>query len=172
VSLTGRVLTGLVAGLVLGAMVAAFDSPPLEWAVSIIEPLGTLWVNAIRMTVIPLVVALLVGGIAFAPSAGEIGRFGVRAALLFAVFLAVSAAFSIVVAPTLIAFLPVDPAGAAALLEGATPAVTSEPRDRPGAGANRPSRPEIRTPPLPSPRSRRCSAPSPSRASRAASSPC
>ena len=127
-SLTGRVLTGLVAGLVLGAMVAAFDSPPLEWAVSLIEPLGTLWVNAIRMTVIPLVVALLVGGIAFAPSAGEIGRFGVRAALLFAVFLAVSAAFSIVVAPTLIAFLPVDPAGAAALLEGATPAVTSATR--------------------------------------------
>lgn len=124
-SLTGRVLTGLVAGLALGAIVAAVQSPLLDSGVSLIEPLGTLWVNAIRMTVIPLVVALLVGGIASTPSAGEIGRIGVRAALLFAVFLATSAVLSVVVAPPLISFLPVDPAGAAALLKGATPAVTS-----------------------------------------------
>ncbi|MDP2959707.1 MAG: dicarboxylate/amino acid:cation symporter [Longimicrobiales bacterium] len=116
-SLTARVLTGLVAGLVLGAIVAAVDSPLLDRGVSVIEPVGTLWVNAIRMTVIPLVVALLVGGVASAPSAGNIGQVGVRAVLIFAVFLTASAAFAALVAPPLFALLPVDQAGAAALRE-------------------------------------------------------
>lgn len=119
-SLTGRVLTGLVAGLVMGAIVAAADSPLLDSGVAVIEPVGTLWVNAIRMTVIPLVVALLVGGVASAPSAGRIGQVGVRAVLLFAVFLAASAVFAALVAPPLFALLPVDQAGAAALRESAT----------------------------------------------------
>jgi len=114
-SLTARVLTGLVAGLVLGAIVAAVDSPLLDRGVSVIEPVGTLWVNAIRMTVIPLVVALLVGGVASAPSAGKIGHVGVRAVLLCAVFLAASAVFAALVAPPLFALLPVDQAGAASL---------------------------------------------------------
>ena len=131
-SLTGRVLTGLVAGLALGAAVAAVQSPLLDSGVSLIEPLGTLWVNAIRMTVIPLVVALLVGGIASASSAGEIGRVGARAALLCAAFLAVSAVFSVLVAPPLISLLPVDPAGAAAVLEGAAAATSSAQGNVPG----------------------------------------
>ena len=60
-SLTARVLTGLVAGLLMGVIVAAVHSPVLDVGVSVVEPLGRLWVNAIRMTVIPLVVALLIG---------------------------------------------------------------------------------------------------------------
>ena len=122
-SLTARVLTGLVAGLLMGVIVAAVHSPVLDVGVSVVEPLGRLWVNAIRMTVIPLVVALLIGGIASAPGAGEIGRVGLRATVLFALFLMASALFAALVAPPLFSLLPAaDPEGAAALREGATTA--------------------------------------------------
>ena len=55
-SLTVRVLIGLVAGLVVGFVVNA--APELRGVVPWIEPLGSIFINAIRMTVVPLVVAL------------------------------------------------------------------------------------------------------------------
>ncbi|MBI4538408.1 MAG: dicarboxylate/amino acid:cation symporter [Gemmatimonadetes bacterium] len=116
-SLTTRVLTGLVAGLGLGAVVAAVRAPLLLTAVSLIEPLGTLWVNAIRMTVIPLVVSLLIGGIASASGAGAIGRIGGRALLLFFAFLGASALFAAMAAPPLLSLLRLDPAAVTALRE-------------------------------------------------------
>ena len=77
-SLTKRVVLALVAGLLVGAGIAAAKNPTLNSAVSFLEPLGTLWVNAIRMTVIPLVVSLLVVGAASAADGGVIGRLGLR----------------------------------------------------------------------------------------------
>jgi Na+/H+-dicarboxylate symporter len=61
-SLTARVLVGLVAGLVIGVIISLTQHPASLAAVSVVEPIGALWVNAIRMTVIPLVVSLLVTG--------------------------------------------------------------------------------------------------------------
>ena len=55
VSLTKRVLIALGAGLLIGTGVSAASDPRLLSAVSFVQPIGTLWVNAIRMTVVPLV---------------------------------------------------------------------------------------------------------------------
>ena len=63
-SLTTRILIGLVAGLVIGLRLSPADAGAAAVAVAWIEPIGALWVNAIRMTVIPLLVSLLVAGIA------------------------------------------------------------------------------------------------------------
>jgi Na+/H+-dicarboxylate symporter len=63
-SLTTGIIAALVAGLLLGSIISASGNSALASAVGWIEPLGELWVNAIRMTVVPLVVALLIGGIA------------------------------------------------------------------------------------------------------------
>ena len=57
------VLAALAAGFVLGSLAAASSSPAALRVVAIIEPLGTLWVNAIRMTVVPLVVSVLITGV-------------------------------------------------------------------------------------------------------------
>jgi proton glutamate symport protein len=57
-SLTKRVLVALVLGLVAGLLVLAHPTPALLKLVSWVEPIGTLWVNAFRMTVVPLVVSL------------------------------------------------------------------------------------------------------------------
>ena len=55
-----RVLLALSAAVGAGVAIAASGNPTLVHAADLVAPLGTLWVNAIRMTVIPLVVSLLV----------------------------------------------------------------------------------------------------------------
>lgn len=114
-SLTTRVLVGLVAGLALGIVVAQSASPTLLRVAEAVEPLGTLFINAIRMTVIPLVVGSLVVGVASMPDARALARVGGRAVLLFLVVLFLAAAFAAIVAPPLLAYLPVDPGAAAQL---------------------------------------------------------
>jgi proton glutamate symport protein len=49
-----------------------------------LEPIGTIWVNAIRMTIVPLVVALLLGAVSRGGDAERVGRIG---GLSFAVFI-------------------------------------------------------------------------------------
>ncbi len=83
-SLTSRVLVGLVAGLVIGVILSVIQHPVSLGAVAVIEPIGALWVNAIRMTVVPLVVSLLVTGVA-STSARRAGSIGGRALALFIV---------------------------------------------------------------------------------------
>ena len=86
--------------------------------ISAVEPLGTLWINAIRMTVIPLVVSLLFVGIASAVDLRSIGRVGGRAFLLFLLFLGGAATFTALVAPSLFRRLPLDAQSTASLRTG------------------------------------------------------
>jgi Na+/H+-dicarboxylate symporter len=79
-----------------------------------IEPVGTLWINAVRMTVIPLVVSLLVTGVTSA-SAKRVGRMGAQSIGLFIVLLALASLFTAVVAPFAFRPLVIDPASSAAL---------------------------------------------------------
>ncbi|HEU4565625.1 MAG TPA: dicarboxylate/amino acid:cation symporter [Gemmatimonadaceae bacterium] len=118
-SLTTRVLIGLVAGLAAGIAVSLSASPALLAAAGAVKPIGTLWVNAIRMTVIPLVVASLVVGVANAPDVRAIGRVGWRALLLFLAVLFAGAIFAVLAGQPLLARLTIDPVAAAALRESA-----------------------------------------------------
>ncbi len=117
--LTTRVLLALVVGLAVGSLVAATKNPALLAAVAWLEPIGTLWVNAIRMTIVPLVVSLLVVGVASGDSLRTVGRLGGAALLLFLGILVAAGLFSILVAPVLLAPLEIDPAAAASLRESA-----------------------------------------------------
>jgi proton glutamate symport protein len=114
-SLATRVLIALVLGMVAGLGIALSGSTTLAaWAVRI-EPIGTLFINAIRMTVIPLVVGNLVVGVTAAPDLRTIGRVGRRALAFFLISLTVGALFAAVVAPPMFAWLRLDPAATAAL---------------------------------------------------------
>ena len=93
---SNRVLVALIAAIVLGVLISASGSVPLANAADAIAPVGTLWVNAIRMTVIPLVVSLLITGVASASDVRAIGRIGGRSLL---VFVLLSASVAIVVIP-------------------------------------------------------------------------
>ena len=128
-SLTTRVFIALVAGIALGMAIASSGSPSLARAASALEPLGTLWINAIRMTVIPLVVGSLIVGITSAPDARAIGRVGRHAIVFFLVTLFAAAAYAAIVAPALINAIPLDASVIASMRESAaaagTPAVQS-----------------------------------------------
>src|SRR5436305_5844628 len=101
-----RVLVALAAAIGGGALVAASGSKPLLEAADAVAPVGTLWVNAIRMTVIPLVVSLLITGVVSAADLGAIGRIGGRTLLVFGLLLAAIAAIVVPLASALFALLP------------------------------------------------------------------
>jgi proton glutamate symport protein len=101
-----RVLAALAAAIGGGALVAASGSKPLIDAADALAPVGTLWVSAIRMTVIPLVVSLLITGVASATDVGAIGRIGGRTLVVFVLLLAAIAAIVVPLASALFALLP------------------------------------------------------------------
>ena len=112
-----RVLVALAAAIGGGALIAALGSKPLLGAADALAPIGTLWVNAIRMTVIPLVVSLLITGVASASDVSAIGRLGGRTLVVFGLLLAATAAVVMLLAPTLYALLPLpSTSGARAML--------------------------------------------------------
>lgn len=101
-----RVLVALIAAILLGTIISASGGVPLTNAADAVAPIGTLWVNAIRMTVIPLVISLLITGVASASDVKAIGRIGGRSLLVFVLLSASVAAVVIPVAPLLFGLLP------------------------------------------------------------------
>jgi proton glutamate symport protein len=84
-------LAALIAGLALGALsggIAVRDE--LNATAGFV---GGLWLNALKMTVVPLVVALLVTGIAQSAEAARAGRIAARSVLWIVVICTASAAF-------------------------------------------------------------------------------
>ncbi len=75
-------MAGLATGLSLGVAVAATHNPFALAIARAVEPVGTLWVNAILMTVIPLVVSNLIVGVASNADSRLVGRIGWRALVL------------------------------------------------------------------------------------------
>jgi Na+/H+-dicarboxylate symporter len=123
-----RVLVALGAGVVGGVLVGASGNASLLRAADSLTPFGALWVNAIRMTVIPLVVSLIIIGVASATDVKAIGRLGGRTLVVFLFLLTGMAIVIMPLAPLVFSLLPAHagarpslPAGA----EEAAQAVTS-----------------------------------------------
>jgi Na+/H+-dicarboxylate symporter len=128
VSLTTRVLLGLVGGFLLGLTLTAVPSLAGP-ALAIATPIGTIFVNLIRMTVIPLVMSMLVANVGSMTASRSLGRVGVRAAVIAIVVLTLTAVLSILVAAPLLARLHIDQSAAMALRgpETATATAASTP---------------------------------------------
>ena len=113
-------LVALVAGILAGSLVRATDSVTLRAIAAFIEPAGTLWVNAIRMTLVPLVVALIVTSVNSFADARAVSRLGGRTIALFLALLVVSSMLAVTAAPWLIRLYDVDPTAMDALRARAT----------------------------------------------------
>ena len=117
-----RALIAVVAAVALGTAIGASGNVSLVRAADFIAPLGTLWINAIRMTVIPLVVSLLITGVASAADVRSIGRLGGRTLIVFLMLLAGMAIVMMPVSWALFGFLPKHDSVAPPLPAGAAEA--------------------------------------------------
>jgi Na+/H+-dicarboxylate symporter len=113
-------MTGLVAGVVLGIAASVTASPLLLALVRFVEPIGTIFVNAIRMAVVPLVVASLIGGVVSITDQRSLTRLGVRSLIVFAALAISAAVLATVIAAPVLARLEIDPAVAEGLRQSAT----------------------------------------------------
>jgi Na+/H+-dicarboxylate symporter len=113
-----RILSALIIGIALGIGLAAWNAGAANTGILIAQPIGTAWLNALQMTIVPLVVALLVTGIAATAEAARAGRIAGRALGLFIVLLWFFSAFAAILTPLLLGWFPL-PVGAAAALKTA-----------------------------------------------------
>lgn len=111
-SLTTRILAGLILGLLLGATLPALHLAAQGGIVATADALGGVWLDALRMTLVPLVFSLLVVGVAQLADTAGAGGFTGRVLLVFAVLLLVS---TIVAAAATTALLHAWPPPAAAV---------------------------------------------------------
>ena len=114
-SSTARILLGLILGALVGLALAWLDPTLATRAADLVQPVGRLWLNALQMTVVPLVLALVIVGVGAASEAAASGRTARRALSVFALLLSAGAALMALVAPLLLALLPRDAATVAAL---------------------------------------------------------
>lgn len=118
-SLSTRVLLALILGLLAGIAAEAWGVPGGQGTLDAIDAVGQLWLNALRMTIIPLVFALLVTGIASLADAAATGRLALRAIVVFALLLVGATVYGVVASMGLHVLWPIDPEGGRALIAGA-----------------------------------------------------
>ena len=115
-SLTTRVLLGLVAGFLLGLALAGAGSSTVAAALlTILTPVGTIFMNLFRMTVIPLVASMVVASVGSLASSGALGRVAVRAAILALALVAVTAVATVMIATPVLGRIHIDQDAAMAL---------------------------------------------------------
>jgi len=116
------VLLALGVGLAVGTLLAGASA---EWAGSVVtsaDVVGSLWINSIRMTVIPLVAALTVTAVATSGTTTTLRRAGVRAMAIFVVLLVAGGVLAMVIAQISFASfaLPAEVADAARAMAAPT----------------------------------------------------
>jgi len=114
---TWLVLGALVTGLLLGAL-SAQAGGYREPLVQIASTVGGLWLDALKMTVMPLIIALLVTGIVSGADQAQAGGIAGRSILWFVIVLTASAAFGTLAMPALLEAFTLPTAASEALRAG------------------------------------------------------
>jgi proton glutamate symport protein len=112
-NLTLRIFLALLAGLVVGALLPA-DTGKLLLPVT--DAVGNLWLQALQMTIIPLIAGLLFTGIAQSVGQAGGGALAGRALLAFLALLVFSALWSMLFVPLLLEWWPAPPVAAASII--------------------------------------------------------
>lgn len=114
---TWLVLGALVAGILLGALsnqAGTIREPLITTAATV----GGLWLDALKMTVIPLIIALLVTGIVSGADQARAGRVASRSIIFFVIVLTSSALFGVLLMPLLLESFPLPQSASEALRAG------------------------------------------------------
>lgn len=117
-----RILFALVLGLIIGIGVATIDPVVASGIADIADPIGALWLNGLRMTIVPLVVALLITGIAQTAQAARAGRLAGLSLTWIVTIMSLSAISGAILMPTFLAIFPMPTESADALKSALTTA--------------------------------------------------
>jgi proton glutamate symport protein len=117
-----RILLALLVGLGAGIAAGWSGAPWVERSAAFAEPIGGLWLNALQMTIVPLVVALLITGIAASAEAARASKLATRAIVLFVALLWLSALSAALLTPLFLNLFPLPAESAEALRQALTSA--------------------------------------------------
>ena len=120
-----RILGALVVGLVLGIALAGHAPDAGALLLQFTKRIGGAWLHALQMVIVPLVVALLVIGIAASAEAARAGKIAARALLAFVVILWLNTLLSAFLMPLLLRLFPLPAAWGDALRASLKGAATS-----------------------------------------------
>ncbi|HEU4650724.1 MAG TPA: cation:dicarboxylase symporter family transporter [Croceibacterium sp.] len=124
----GWTFASLLGGLGLGWALSGVAAG--ETVAAIARPVGTIWLRGLQMTIVPLVAALLVTGIARMVTTARAGPMAQRTLLAFVAVLTVGTLFAAFATPVLLEAFPIPGRAAAALA-----ADSAEAQPIPGIGA-------------------------------------
>lgn len=113
-----RIFIALLLGLAAGALLSGGSAAPM--ALKLAEPIGNLWLTALKMTILPLIAGLLFTGIATSMGTASGSKLAGTAIVTFLGIYVVSAVWGMVIMPPLLALWPA-PAAAAQALTGVVP---------------------------------------------------
>src|SRR5688572_7188559 len=100
------VLSSLAIGFAGAFAVSEWLPAATPGALVVADVIGNLWISAVRMTVIPLVVSLLVTSIAGSASGRDLPRLGTRASVIFLLLLSMAALCALPLATAAFNWLP------------------------------------------------------------------
>ena len=123
---TAWILSGLGAGIALGLGLRDMTGSGFIAHVRALHPLGQLWLNALRMTLVPLVFCVMAGGIGQVTRAASAGRLIGLTIGLFLILLLAASVMGALAALGLMKLWPVAPIGAALLKSAAAPPQTTD----------------------------------------------
>ena len=112
------ILSSLIAGMLLGVGVEMISVPWGTASLPYVEWIGLLWLNALKMTIIPLIVALLITGITATADAARAGKLAGRAVAIFVGANLVAGLMTLLVLPLLLQAFPMSEAAATGLRHG------------------------------------------------------
>jgi len=122
--LAAQGVIGLVSGLLCGAAIAGSHSSAVTAIGNGVELGGKMWINAILMTIVPLVFAKIFVAVAGGEDSRGVGRKGFHAVAIFALLLVVTAVAAALLMPAIFDRMPVDGRTSAALRAGTRPIET------------------------------------------------
>lgn len=108
----------ILAMLVAGILAGEFLGDRLPLLTDAANVIGTVWLNALRMTVVPLVVALLIVGIVQTAAAARAGRIAFTGVVMMITLLWTSSAVAAFMIPALTSAFPIPREAAQALISG------------------------------------------------------
>jgi Na+/H+-dicarboxylate symporter len=113
--LTALSLGALGLALAMGIFGYAADAAWISWLAAALKPIGSVWISALRMTVIPLVLAQLLVALTGTSHASSLGRLGLRTFGLFLAFIMTAGIVTILAMDPVVRTYSVDPTSAATL---------------------------------------------------------